>query len=283
MDEIAAIIRLASKYQAENLRNHFVEIFVAAWPVTFDDWQTREKDMERILSEIELSAWAQAPDPMRCVNSHMPDPGRSPFVPIAGNNFLIGLPPVTAIQLGFDQEIRSILPSAFYVLNSLYRAEWEDRPIEGTSSSFDKMLPVSVDALDADMLRRFMRGREWMQVVFSRLMRTLLRQDAQRSVKCARLHDSRCSSSIEAWWDEKLGWVLSAENYPCRKPLTALKHLEKSVDGEKSLVAICEACRKNVKTVFAEAQIYIWQDLPVYFDTKNSAEEIKLTEWPDFR
>ena len=44
-DEMAAIICLATKYQAEDLRAHFIDIFKKAWPDTFDEWGRRETDV----------------------------------------------------------------------------------------------------------------------------------------------------------------------------------------------------------------------------------------------
>lgn len=75
MDQAAILVRLARKYQADDIRTHFTEVFKSAWPNSFDDWDLRQRDMARIWNEPEAEgirdsvyaeSWSeQVPDPSR--------------------------------------------------------------------------------------------------------------------------------------------------------------------------------------------------------------------------
>ena len=55
MDELAGLLRLTRKYEAEDLYKRCVAVFQSAWPTTLHEWEHRNKDaLERIKNEEEV-------------------------------------------------------------------------------------------------------------------------------------------------------------------------------------------------------------------------------------
>ena len=51
MDDLVGLMRLARKYQAEELYKHCITVFQNAWPATLSDFARRNADLMRIWSE----------------------------------------------------------------------------------------------------------------------------------------------------------------------------------------------------------------------------------------
>lgn len=85
MEEAASIIRLARKYQADELYQHFLQMYKAAWPTNLHEWDKREKEKKRIWQEPEAAVvHVDDPDPdaerdyipyRAAIAEYLPDPG----------------------------------------------------------------------------------------------------------------------------------------------------------------------------------------------------------------
>jgi hypothetical protein len=79
MEEVAGIIRLAGKYQADALREYYVGIFKTAWPATLVLWDAREKEVRRVCWQGELHKGEDNDkdnDEEEDDQSYLPDPGK---------------------------------------------------------------------------------------------------------------------------------------------------------------------------------------------------------------
>jgi hypothetical protein len=79
-EEVAGIIRLARKYQADDLRMHCIEIFKTAWPVTLEEWDAREREVVRLWNEL-LPFDSADYDGDNTLQRYLPDPGRMSYCP----------------------------------------------------------------------------------------------------------------------------------------------------------------------------------------------------------
>jgi hypothetical protein len=186
---------------------------------------------------------------------------------------------VTAIQLGVDENIPSVLPSAFYVLNSTYHAG-SGFHFSNYPSNFDETLSVSFDPLTNDSLRRLMRGREWLRRVLPELMRDELPHDVHRSARCILK-----TENLSPCWPATLNWfreeALSIASWSQQHdPLRRLEVLRDAFDdGPSANISICAGCRKAMKTTLMKARRYLWEELSVYFGLE---KQRFLTPWNRF-
>ncbi|KAI0692925.1 hypothetical protein C8T65DRAFT_562141, partial [Cerioporus squamosus] len=128
---VAPIVRLATKYLIDPLRNHLVKKVVADWPCTLQEWDRQEAEINAMTNPSATSGKDR-----RKFSRSVPEP-------------------VAAIAFAIEFGCTEILPAAFYTLSRISIVmDWDRTKPPGYSSS--RLARWSM--LDSPHFIRYLRG-----------------------------------------------------------------------------------------------------------------------------
>ena len=132
---LTPVMKIATKYQVESVRERVVTLMHDSWPQSFEQWLSIHFELARIKGQHKKANGG----------------------PVGGNYLHQRIPePCAAIRFARDYDIPSILPAAFYCLSGIpSNCNWED-PLKRTNNR-ERARWGLLDAFD---LRRLVRLRE---------------------------------------------------------------------------------------------------------------------------
>lgn len=259
---IAGPMRLAAKYEIDDILSQLAPVLERDWPSKYEDWLRVEKEFEQNFYEKH----PQIPRigiPM----SEYQDPGMM-FCSCSCTCLDIVL--AASIQLAQQTRLRSVLHPAFYDLSRIYL-----RKPANQSELSSRWANTSL--LTRDDLERLAVGRERIAENFKSGLPFTMELDligglnrSQKKNKCSKKdHGASCSACFQRWLR---GYFADRKKMQdlARDPITTLDHMAEDLESKtckcEHLSHACEVCRSTAARVLrAEAQRF-WDELPEIFD-----------------
>ncbi|PIL26916.1 hypothetical protein GSI_10054 [Ganoderma sinense ZZ0214-1] len=262
---VSPTIRIANKYLVDGLHKYLVQKVQDDWPLTLEDWDRREAEIE-VMGYAEYTSGA-LPSSRKPLAQAVPEPA-------------------SAIHFALEFGCPQILPAAFYQLS---RTDVTDDWADPVSYSSNWMTPARWSLLEApDLLRHLRGGKRLLQYTAS-----VPRDVTFTAVLC---------EACLPWWEdaavhEEVRWEIEdgrdAEEYPCyallvrifaavfrettpgvRDPLKALKEcvdyekIPEIARGSSSTKRLCSGCDWAFREWVPQARQELWRKLPEYFDVE---------------
>ncbi|PIL26926.1 hypothetical protein GSI_10064 [Ganoderma sinense ZZ0214-1] len=259
---VSPTIRIADKYLIDGLHKYLVQKVQDDWPLTLEDWDRREAEIE-VMRYAEYISGAR-PSSSKPLAQAVPEPA-------------------SAIRFALEFGCPAILPAAFYQLS---RTDVTDDWTDPVSYSSNWTLPARWSLLEGPDLLRYLRGgKKLLQYVAS-----VPRDVTFTAVLC---------EALLPWWEdaaipEDVRWEIDngrdAEEYPCyallvrifaavfrettpgvRDPLKALKEcvdyekIPEIARGSSSTKRLCSGCDWAFREWVPQARQKLWRKLPEYF------------------
>ncbi len=259
---ISAVLRLATKYGVETLRETAFRTMSISWPSTLQLWEVREKAVATI-------------DGVYVPRPGLPHPlSVSPLVPFESPELTLSCSMV--IKLAREVDAPQLLPSAFYDLSRYLPSQLTEGHTASDGVHYE---------LDIEDLCRVLRGKEQAARFFSTFIVTELegrppsllcmhRSEVQPSLKRA------CQMAFEAVTFEL---IRDVNGMVCNRNCDPLFSIAESVTMQtrddhpgienKAAYRACEACRLEYGLIVEVAREEFWRQLPSWFelDVKNWA------------
>ncbi|GJE88213.1 hypothetical protein PsYK624_042960 [Phanerochaete sordida] len=246
---IAGSLRLATKYEMDDILLRLVPLLERDWPSRYTEWQRGEVELRRRHEEQKAAARSN----------------NIPFVPDAQQD------PAAVVQVAQQARIRSVLPAAFY---ELCRRDIGD----GTAHR-----PLDASRLSRDDFQRITIGRERIAAAARRLFvdeldRSLLNDrlplaNGERCLRAGQNERNRqpaCCRPLYAWWHEVAG--RGTPYFSPKDPFVAVTRAcaflltRDGAGGSLVQVQACATCRRALaRLMHAQAQ-KLWDGLPQVFE-----------------
>lgn len=242
------ILRLTTKYQMESLHIALLRCIQADWPVTLQEWDRLQIEVEHTREQMQPSRHHPQgqPGPSRLLDDSFPEPA-------------------SAILLATSFTCLSVLPAAFYQL-----------AITDASADWDEFRSSDTDpgtALEHQVvLCRGGRTARWRLLDQQNLLR-YIRGRAKLDDWLSEIEECLTSpfGSVECMIPQSCGWARTESHRefllegPGRvrpfDPLCALKYLIDYLPH----TSFCPTCKEHVKNELMRVRQEIWDDLPTIF------------------
>lgn len=203
------------------------------------------------------------------------------------------------MNLGYEARLLSIVPCAFYFLNSRlpelpWSLKWGRFEGEGPEQDVQTSMHSLLDGLTLSQVSQLMAGREILNGVTRSLLLSLLPNATLYCVDCIeapidseetrrkRKYQGKtpCAPGIARWWREKTpritGSGQEATSIVFSDPLGTLAELSKAFETsmkhprykDSKSEGICDCCQTNVTSALEKLRQYIWDELPYFFSVK---------------
>lgn len=204
-----------------------------------------------------------------------------------------------AVNLGYEARLLSIVPCAFYFLNSRlpelpWSLKWGRFEGEGPEQDVHTSMHSLLDGLTLSQVSQLMAGREILNGVTRSLLLSLLPNATLYCVDCIeapidseelrrkRKYQGKtpCAPGIARWWREKTpriaGSGQEATSIVFSDPLGTLAELSKAFETsmkhprykDSKSEGICDCCQTGVTSALEKLRQYIWDELPYFFSVK---------------
>ncbi|KAI0086521.1 hypothetical protein BDY19DRAFT_995812 [Irpex rosettiformis] len=255
MNDLVGLMRLSKKYDAEDLYKHCTTVFENAWPRSLKEWDQRNKDMTRIWKEEEYRGRDNQVWSNQMIRFALPDPG-------------------AAVALADEHDLHASCATAFYALNQIYRTPYyittDDR---GMVNAFPKDHPADISCLSADLLRRFINGRELIrQVGFDICYRQLPEVVAGVGPIHTEEDEPNCKDAVASWWALRFAEATKGGAVYSTDPLGLLDDMSQFLDEAVPINQdICERCRVHIRNCLQESREFLWGTCAIHFEVGNAA------------
>lgn len=252
---VSHLLKLSSKYSIPTIRKQLIPRLEQDWPPTLFHWDTLELEISGL-----LSLWSDDPLPSY-FDDYLPEPA-------------------SALRLGFECAVPSILPSAFYHLNRLGvfqdRARKREDPENLSRKSLEKR-NADWNRLAASDLISLMKGQHHLkytakEMVFDEprlcdlsthyhtFLRGLTNTGRGRGESEKKKEKQLCAidAQWEFWAQVKDDWEANSND--------VLRYLNDRVNTVQTRSEICPSCRTDIQKALKHMRQEIWAKLPFYFD-----------------
>lgn len=264
---VAPTVRIADKYAVDALHGFLVRKVKEDWPLTLEDWDRREAEIEAMRDASMSTSGAQSSS-------------RKPLAQAVPE-------PASAIRFALEFGCLEILPAAFYQLARTDVAKDWDDPASYTARMDT---PARWSLLEAPDLLRCFRGAKHIAT------------RAKSFISSDTFTDILGPHSCLPWWEDigypedirgEVDMERKPEDYPCyvtlksmlsrvcgdmepgvRDPLKVLKECRDRWSGRDSLeknLPLCAECEYNLAQWVPKARGELWRTLPVYFEVPTPA------------
>ena len=266
---ISPMVRIVNKYLVDRLRAYIVSKIKQDWPLTLEDWDRREAEIEAMRS-VELTSCDRAPSSKPLAYS-VPEPA-------------------LAIRFAREFGCTEILPAAFYQLSTTDANRDWDKP-----DSYDAHHDLSARwwLLETSDLLRVLRGRQ-------KIAQHLIAFGANNNTYTEILmppclpwwEDARIAEEVRPRLEREGRPSLDPKEYPCytlldilysrvfrrmwpgvQNPPKGMKdcilEYETMVDASAGPATrrLCSGCEENLRAWIPWARRYVWGELPEMFQT----------------
>ncbi|PIL26931.1 hypothetical protein GSI_10069 [Ganoderma sinense ZZ0214-1] len=277
---VSPTVRIADKYLVDGLHKYLVQKVQDDWPLTLEDWDRREAEIEAMRRAKDISG---APSPSQSLSpSTSQPPSLAHAVP----------EPASAIRFALEFGCPSILPAAFYQLARTHVMKDWDSPHSFVARTD---LPARWTLLYSAELMRLLRGQ------------TRMSEDGAASLSTDETFSAILQPGCLPWWENTaFPWFVrreveesdgreDSEAYPCyallvrlfaavfreaapgvRDPLKALKECvdyERAFPESGTAKRLCTGCDERFKEWIPGARRELWRKLPVYFEVPSSSSQ----------
>lgn len=253
---ISAVLRLATNYGVETLRETALRTLSLSWPSTLQLWEVREKAVTTI-------------DGVYVPRPGLPHPLLVSLSVLSSNHRTNYLSCSMVIKLAREVDAPQLLPSAFYDLSRYLPSQLTEGHTTLDGAEYD---------LDIEDLCRVLRGKEQAARFFSTFIVTELegrppsqlcmhRSEVQPSLKRA------CQMAFEAVTFEL---IRDVNGMVCNRNCDPLFSIAESVTMQtrddhpgienKAAYRACEVCRLEYGLIVEVAREEFWRQLPSWFE-----------------
>lgn len=236
---VKPILSLANKYGMDQLRHRIVEHFEGDWPRSLWQWDKLEFEIKSMLHTRMTGCYFGSDIECHPIDDHLPEPA-------------------SAIRLGRECDVSSILPAAFYHLSrlSIYddreevrlRHDADDDELSGGRRTAEWRLLENEDFIS------LLKGREKLAVAANEM---LCFTDCQQEE-----HWSDACSASNCW--ELLQEIRDACRHSSDILRTTRCYIEKGTYGED----ICQLCCVCIRKELISFRQQLWDKLPDFFGLK---------------
>ncbi|GJE88211.1 hypothetical protein PsYK624_042940 [Phanerochaete sordida] len=247
---IAGSLRLAAKYEMDEILLQLAPLLERDWPIEYAEWERSEAELKRRDEEQKNAAERDG----------------LPFVQNVQQD------PAAVLQVAQQARIRSVLPAVFYELCR--------RDIGGGT----KERPLNTALLSRDDFQRITIGRERLAAatqkhLVERILHHLSRShvpllDGEQCTKAgagdSERNRSACIQPLHEWWGEL--YVRNAPYISHKDPLGAVDRVcqfllvREGAGGHVVHVRVCEVCRGALARLMRSQAQKLWDELPKVFD-----------------
>ena len=235
---VKQILRLSNKYGMDHFRHRIVEHLELDWPQSLDQWDKLEDEIH----SIKISGHTQQSNDPRLQWTYPDD--RLPE-------------PASAIRLGRDCEVPSILPAAFYHISRLsILNDWHDVRRKLDSSSihhelYDGCRTAKWNLLAAEDLVCLLKGRERLAMAASEMLQIVHPEEDEHwpNEYCIR----RCFRVTED--------IQNACRYSRDILCVTRLYMERGRLTEQT----CQLCRTSIQQALSSFRHQLWARLPEIF------------------
>lgn len=173
-----------------------------------------------------------------------------------------------AIKLAYEAQIQSILPTAFYALQCLYRTSFLLRVTEPPDSEDASLVAsATLEKLPPSCLRQFFDGREILAGFLDGILGSISVQLAE-SYGCTAQYVGRgiCTPALTLWFaSAHLDHVQSG--LMAKNPLCALREMRVAVSSTRNpdTSFMCRNCKIHMCQLIEAARLALWDRIPSAF------------------
>ncbi|PIL26938.1 hypothetical protein GSI_10076 [Ganoderma sinense ZZ0214-1] len=272
---VSPAVRIANKYLVDGLRAYLVQKVKDNWPLTIEDWDRREAEIEAMRSVKATSG--ERPPSTKPLARSVPEPA-------------------SAIRFAHEFGCPEILPAAFYQLSRMDATYDWDR-----AESYDahQDLPARWSLLDAPDLLRVLRGKQKLAKHTGSFGDNNYTYSIILIPPCFPWwEDARYAEETEVELMRFGRPTLDPKEYPCfallstifsrafrevsprvGDPLKAMKECLREYErisdvSSASPKSLCVHCERGLKWWVPWARRYLWEQLPVIFALSTPDHEV---------
>ncbi|KAM5544005.1 hypothetical protein V8D89_002622 [Ganoderma adspersum] len=271
---VSPVVRIANKYLVDGQRAYIVSKVKEDWPLTLEDWDRREAEIEAMRS-VKATSGERASSSKPLAQS-VPEPA-------------------SAIRFALEFGCSEILPAALYQLSRTDTSYDWDKP-----DSYDahQDLPARWSLLEAPDPLCLLRGKQKLAEHVASFGDNNYTYTGILKLPCVPWwEDARYAEETEAELERVGRPTLNPEEYPCfallssifsrafhdvspgvRDPLKAMKDCIREygrISGisSVSMKSLCAECEGGLKYWVPWARRYLWEQLPVIFEISTDDSE----------
>ncbi|EKM54133.1 uncharacterized protein PHACADRAFT_145778 [Phanerochaete carnosa HHB-10118-sp] len=245
---VVGLADISRKYMVGQIWETIVGKMKSQWPITLELWDARRTYIQAAQDQHEYEHF-------ELFGAMFPEPA-------------------SAVAFALKHDVPSILPSAFYHLSftRLDHEYGEFERYEGDRDGVEHLPAARWRLLDAETLRRFLIGKEYLLHNFKMSLDTLLEEASIHSTFQARHPRNQagmdgkanCRQTMQMMERNLMGVVLNKIDFADIDCLGALEHLKCYV-AERGL---CDACRVLLTNLLQKRRKEIWERLPAWFNVQ---------------
>ena len=230
---IKHLLQVSTGFDIPHIRTQLIPRLEQDWPPTLFRWDSLEVEIEGL-----KNVWKDDPIPSY-FDDYLPEPA-------------------SAIRLGFECDLPSILPAAFYHLSRLTitqdrRALRKDP--ENVKHSELSRRTADWGALAASDFIHLMKGQLQLSLAVDEMV-----LDEPRLYSLPKEHFVQGGCSLDGQWD-----FWNEIKRSCKKTHDVLKMLNECVQRVQSRTEFCCACRLDIQRALKHMRQELWSRLPEYF------------------
>ncbi|TDL17684.1 hypothetical protein BD410DRAFT_794159 [Rickenella mellea] len=228
---VLGVLKLATKYQFDTLRERIVNHFQADWPRTLYEWDASEALVEVMDGQVEAGG--------PYLDDMMPEPG-------------------AAIQLARQCDIPQILPAAFYHLSRLsMKQDWDECRNGGEASVYlvSSERTARWYLLSREDFRCLLAGREALHQFVLESPQLRIIEPSQHCLFPANCRHRR----VDVWKMLEVDYLKGTD------PLGTLRKYCASKYSDKGFKELCAECYQDIRAQLREVRVKLWNRLPEFF------------------
>lgn len=258
---LAGIVRLATKYQIDALRERLIQHVIADWPTTLAEWDRQQAVFEEIREQVDVQRKELPPDMRKSGNANMKGP------------FYVDRIPEPAAALAFAREFDcpQILPAVYYRL-AIADTDDDWEPHDGRNwMLYEGHDVVRWSLLTVEEIRRMLHGRH-MLGIYAHSFTTARVPDKFEGCKRADEDEDRPSGCaaivacvVKEHWIDTDPYNLNFDHLNRFEPCRKIQWVDTET-GEQEEESLCFRCREQWEDFLKEHRQDLWDDLPRMFN-----------------